>query len=505
MTRLRLLTISTILLLTLCVSAASPHKGVGCWRGKSSQMKTASARLFSNQHSDKPTQFLGKRRGLVILAEFTDQQFKAENSQQKYDKILNAKGYTSSEGFRGSVADYFLDQSNGQFELTFDVVGPFTTHHDYSYYGSNDNEGYDLLPHEMVIEMCQAADDFVDYADYDWDGDGEVDEVFVVYAGKGESDGGKVTTIWPHMWTLDEAMGETITLDGMIINTYACANELDARGALNGIGTFCHEFSHCLGLPDFYSTIGSNESVMGSFDVMDQGLYNGGGFCPPSYTAYEKMVCGWQMPIVLGNEDVYVDGIVPISENGQTYIIYNDAWPDEYYTIENRQTTGWDKSFPASGLLILHVDYDEYLWEYNYPNSVISDSSANHDYELERGNDHERMTFFHANARDLNPKLYPYLQNDSLTATSKPDAILFNDNSMGNRLMQGSILDIHQNDDGTMGFFYRAMNPILTAIRTVEVPTLPRRIYHLDGREASNSLESLPHGIYIVDGKKVVR
>lgn len=493
-----------MLLLTLSVGAAAPHKGAGCWRGKPMHTMTAAARSLSDQAGDNTSPFFGKKRGLVILAEFTDVAFKTVNDREKYDNIMNAKGYTTTEGFRGSVADYFRDQSNGQFELTFDVLGPFSTEHDFAYYGTNNSEGYDLLPHEMIIEMCHAADSLVDFADYDWDGDGEVDEIFVVYAGKGEADGGKTTTIWPHMWSLEEAAGETLTLDGTVINIYACANELDAKGAINGIGTFCHEFSHCLGLPDFYSTIGASKSVMGSFDLMDQGVYNGGGFCPPSFTAYEKMVCGWQMPIVLDNEDVYVDGIAPISENGQTYIIYNDACPDEFYTIENRQSTGWDKSFPTKGLLITHVDYDEYLWLYNYPNSVISDLTAQSIYGYEKGNDHARMTFFHANDKDLSPKLYPYLQNDSLTATSNPAAILYNNNSLGTKQMMGSILDIHANDDGTMGFFFRAVNPIVTGVHIIEAPTLPQRIYTLDGREAGTPLESLPHGIYIIDGKKVV-
>ena len=115
------------------------------------------------------------------------------------------------------------------------------------------------------------------------------------------------------------------------------------------------------------------------------------------------------------------------------------------------------------------------------------------------------MTFFHANAKDVSPKLYPYAQNDSLTATSKPAAILYNNNTLGKKLMMGSILDIHENDDGTMGFFFRAVNPIVTGIHMVEAPTLPRRIYTIDGREAGTSLDVLPHGIYIIDGKKVVR
>ena len=507
MTRQQILTILIALLTTLTVSAAAHQKGVGCWRGIPKRNITAAARLSAARYATQPNPFIGEKRGLVILAEFPDMQFKAGHDQEKYYNILNTEGYTTTEGFRGSVADYFRDQSAGQFLLTFDVLGPFTTRDSCKYYGANDKDGDDMRAHEMIIEMCQAVDSLVDFTDYDWDGDGEVDEVFVVYAGKGEADGGNINTIWPHMWTLEDAMDKTITLDGVAINTYACANELTGLGKINGIGTFCHEFSHCLGFPDFYDTINGKQYGMGTFDVMDQGSYGGGGFCPPGYSAYEKMVCGWQMPIVLADEDVDVDSIQPMSDNGETYIIYNDDYPDEFYTIENRQAKGWDKSYPASGLLVIHVDYDPYLWEMNYPNAIITDRKAFKEYGYEYGNDHPRVTFFHANNRDISPKLYPYIKNDSLTATSTPAAKLYNENSLGKKVMMGSLLNIHKNDDGTMGFFYRAVNPgLVTAVNETRLSRpagqAPSAIYSLDGRRVA---EPLKKGIYIIDGRKVVR
>jgi hypothetical protein len=334
-----------------------------------------------------------------------------------------------------------------------------------------------------------------------------VDEVFVVYAGKGEADGGTVNSIWPHMWTLEDAKNEKLYLDGVAINTYACANELKGTGKIDGIGTFCHEFSHCMGFPDFYDTLNGKQYGMGDFDVMDQGCYNGNGFCPPGYTAYEKMLCGWQTPIVLADEDVDVDSLQPMSKGGQTYIIYNDANPDEFYTIENRQLNGWDKSYPARGLLVTHVDYDEYLWIYNYPNAIITDEKARSKWDYERGNDHPRVTFFHANNSESYPKLYPYTKNDSLTATSKPSASLYNANSLGEKRLEGAILDIRQNSDGTISFRYRAHPSTQTAVNPITLHTLPSTddtYYTLDGRVAGTSKASLRPGIYVVRGKKVV-
>jgi M6 family metalloprotease-like protein len=512
-------TFMLVLLTLLTASAADRRKGVGCWR-TIPKRHAATSRMMQQQRvkTGDVQNCIGTKRGLVILCEFQDRKFAEGNTIEKYNDILNKEDFTSSEGFRGSVADYFRAQSGGLFNLTFDIVGPYTTKKTAIYYGKNDSEGNDQHPDEMIMEMCKAADDVVNFADYDWDGDGEVDEVFVVYAGKGEADTGSKSYIWPHMWTFDEAEVE-LELDGIKINTYACANELKSSGRINGIGTFCHEFSHCLGLPDFYDIDYSGNFGMGDFDLMSGGNYAGNTFCPVGYTAYEKMVCGWQQPIVLSEESVTVDNILPISEGGDTYIIYNDNHSDEYYLIENRQKTGWDSHYPARGLMITHVDFDAEVWENNIPNTVFTLREAQQ-YGLTVGNDHQRMTFFHADDDDdrsywsftgqyywmstTDTDLYPQQGNDSLTATSAPAATLFHNNSAGTKLMQGAILDIHQNSDGTMGFRFRATdNSLSVGIKEVDSPTLrSSHIYTLDGRDVGTDWNALAPGLYIVDGRK---
>jgi len=508
------------LLLSLQTTVASARKGVGCWRTQSAQRAAMSRLPLAGARSVEAGQFTnyrGLKKGLVILAEFADKKFKSTNNWLKYNDILNAPGYTSSEGFRGSVADYFRDQSAGLFELVFDVMGPYTTEKNYKYYGQNDEDGNDMHAEEMIAEVCRAADADVNFADYDWDGDGEVDEVFVLYAGKGEADTDIPNYIWPHMWGLQEA-GLPLTIDGVVINVYACANEQTASGKINGIGTFCHEFSHCLGFPDFYDINYDGLFGMGDFDLMSGGSYGGNGFCPVGYTAYEKMVCGWLSPVVLADEDVAVDSLCPMSEHGNTYIIYNDATPDEYYMIENRQQTGWDEAYPAAGLMITHVDYDSEVWYNNIPNSILTRREA-WAMGLTCGNDHQRMTLFHADNDDdqkywnasygyhtkttIDTDLYPYGKCDSLTAESKPAAILFNNNSEGTKLMQGAILDIRQNRNGTMSFRYRAKKPddVADHLQPLGYGLQKPDIYDLQGRR----VEEMRKGIYIVNGRKVVR
>ena len=404
------------------------------------------------------THYLGQKKGIVILAQFTDVKYKSGNNLAKYKRILNEAGYNEGS-FKGSVADYFKAQSANQFELDFDVVGPYTMTNSQSYYGKNDSQGNDMRAEDMIIEACQQADAEVNFADYDWDGDGVVDQVFVVYAGKGEADGGGSNTIWPHMWSLVEA-GKELTLDDTKIENYACSCELSGSGSIDGIGTFCHEFSHCMGFPDFYDiTYESGWMAMDDFDLMCGGSYLGNGFVPCGYTAHEKMMCGWQEPTVLADNDTIVQNVKPMSEHGETFIIYNDAHPDEYYMLENRQKTGWDASYPSLGLMITHVDFDLAIWQANVPNTKVSNSEAS-EYGLNKGNDHQRMSIVCADNRatsyTTSNDLYPYQYNDSLTATSKPAATLFNNNSEGKKVLQGAVLNITQNADGTMSFVYRS-------------------------------------------------
>ena len=416
------------------------------------------------------TSYFGKKKGLVILAQFTDKKFQTSNNQALYKRIMNEEGFNEGN-FVGSVSDYFKAQSAGQFELEFDVVGPYTMNNSYSYYGKNDNSGNDTNPEAMIIEACNQANVEVNFADYDWDDDGAVDQVFVLYAGTGEADGGSKSTIWPHMYYLS-ATNRQLTLDGVTVDTYACSNEVTTSNSIEGIGCFCHEFSHCMGFPDFYDTAYNGWFGMDAFDLMCSGSYNGNTFIPAGYTAHEKMMCGWQDPIVLNDKDTTVTSLQPMSNNGETFIIYNDGHTNEYFMIENRQKSGWDAGYPARGLMITHVDFDKNIWEYNCPNTEVTRNSVEYTQYGYPLNDHQRMTIVHADNDDdssyyseyfggytkqtTSTDLYPYSKNDSLTPTSKPAPKLYNNNKKGKKTVEWAITNIKQNANGTMEFSYRA-------------------------------------------------
>lgn len=416
--------------------------------------KKASQRIATNGNTGK---FQGQRHGLIILVNFADSKFNTSKfgpTQTLYSRIANEANY-GENNFKGSISDYFKAQSGGQFLLDFDVAGPVTLPYGYSYYGQNDDDGYDKRPTKMVREACQAVDGSVDFSKYDWDGDGEVEEVFVVYAGNGEHDTtNQPNLIWPHMDNLAN-YDEELTLDGVTINTYACASELNGDKTLSGIGTFCHEFSHCMGFPDMYDTASDgNNFGMGSWDLMDYGSYNGDGYVPAGYSGYEKMVCGWTTPIEL-DKPMTVNGMERLADMGQTYIIYNKGNRNEYYILENRQQSGFDKYLPGSGLLIERVDYDKDIWEWNAVNTTnggyYPEGSSTPSY-----NDHQRITIFHANniENDGNNATYPYASLDSLTDSSQPAATVWNANADGTYLMHCRVYGITQNADGTVAFSF---------------------------------------------------
>lgn len=465
--------------------------------------------LPSTQSSDNEAakaSLQGSRRGIIILVEFANKSFKNGHDRELFDHIANTPNYQGNN-FKGSVSDYFRDQSGGQFELSFDVIGPVKLKKSYGYYGKNDKDDNDMHPGEMIADACKFINSNVNFADYDWNGDGYVEQVVVIYAGEGEAAGGEDDTIWPHEWNLSYSdYASALFLDGVRIDTYACSPEL--RGtSLDGLGTICHEFAHCLGLPDMYDMDYKNYG-MGDWDIMDSGAYNDNGFHPAGFTAYEKMFCGWQDPIVLRNDTV-VNEMAAISEGGDTYIIYNDAHPDEFFLLENRQKTHWDSSLTGKGLLITHIDYDEDIWEWNTVNTFSSYYDKNY---IEYTNDHQRCTVVHADNNSDFTYLgiigdpYPHLFNDSLTIHSKPATKLYHESKQNDKLLHVGIQKIKANSNGTISFQFEQKGNQTSGIRRVRTSSQHQRetIYSLQGINFGTDRESLPKGIYTRNGRKFV-
>lgn len=417
-------------------------------QAKAARIKVSETQAARRANAAKKTtlggthdEFKGTKKCLILLVQFSDKKFADGHDNALYQRIANEENFNYGS-FVGSVRDYYYAQSGGQFTINFDIIGPITLSKSYSYYGGDNSYwGKDYNVRVMVSEALNATDSEVNYADYDWDGDGTVEQVFLLYAGRGQASGGGDDTIWPHMSNLYKAL----TLDGVKLSTYACSNELQDDTNIDGIGPFCHEFSHCMGLPDTYDTDSDNFG-MSAWDVMDQGNYNGSAFIPAAYTAYERMYCGWQQPTEL-TDGMEVSGMKPIADGGNFYVIHNSGNSNEYYLFENRQLTGWDAGLYGKGLLVTHVDFDSKVWELNCVNTITTGN-----------NDHLRCTILHADNNDtetingLSGDAYPYGTVKHIARNTPQHMKLYTNDAAGDSIMSLAVLNIKQNEDGTISF-----------------------------------------------------
>ena len=332
-------------------------------------------------------------KGVVILANFSNKSMQSGHTNATFDELCNATNCTVNSGYP-SAAQYFADQSNGAYRPQFDVFGPVTLSRNVAYYGTDnpgEDEGDDQHATDAVVEACILANQqfTINWSDYDSDNDGYVDFVYVIYAGKGQADGGTSETIWPHNWDVTSAISYGYctytnaqrTLGGKKIDNYAMSGEISGN-SLGGIGTLCHEFGHVMGLPDLYDTsYGTNYNnclTPNDWNIMDGGSYNGDGHCPPNYDPWEKDFFGWHTPINLGNEGQNVTLYANGTANYQAYQInangsyVSPTTSGERYYIENRQKVGWDAPLTGHGMLIWKVNFNSSKWTSNTPNNTAN-------------------------------------------------------------------------------------------------------------------------------------
>ena len=464
--------------------------------------------------------YKGVKKGLVVLVDFKNKKFADGHDLEYYKNVINGKDFSDEEeGYVGSVRDYFLAQSNGQFELDFDVVGPVTMSKNYGYYGNDGAYQKDEKVYEMIKEACDGIQDQVNLKDYDWDGDGEADQVFFLYAGLGQASGGSASTVWPHESELRYWPCGVLSYSTGKINTYACANELQpetqgsSRYISAGIGTICHEFSHCLGFADMYDTTGGGGYGMSVFDVMDQGSYNGNGFVPCNYTAFERIYAGWVEAIEL-IDPATVKDMKSVSDYGRPFIMYNYKNTNEYFLLENRQNTGWDKGlYGSNGLLIVHVNYVPSRWANNSVNSSAEKIQCCTVVNADGSRDNTQYS--------LQGDLYPYevkgvTMNDEFTDESEPAAKLYTKNSDNSYALGIPITNIKRSK-GSISFLVcggddknvidNTFNGVVDGINGVTVANkaADNRIYSIDGRYLGTDASALGKGIYVVGGKKIVK
>lgn len=306
----------------------------------------------------------GAPHSIVVLVEYPDYRFSMDDPASYYEDFLNGNNFTKDNG-TGSCRQYFVNNSNGIFQPTYDVYGPIRMQNNRRYYGA----GNELHAPEMVVEAVQVLDPFVDFSKYDHNNDGYVDSIFIIYAHKGEADSGITETVWPHSWELEYA-NLFVEVDGVKVNTYGCSNEIDYRNKVNGIGAFVHEFCHVMGLPDLYHTTSYTDATPCDWSVLDSGPYNNDGRTPPNMSAFERYSLGWIKPEeILCSGDYQLENLADIYK---AYMMTTEENTDEFYVLENRQLKGWDLYLPHHGMLVWHIDFNQAKWDANTVNNTTS-------------------------------------------------------------------------------------------------------------------------------------
>ncbi len=449
-------------------------------------------------------------RGLVILANFADVQFRPENTRAEMDSMLNGDTTRYYQSY-GSAKQYFYDQSHGQYVPQFDVVGPVSLPDSLSYYGRNlGSRGSDAKAADMVLKACSLASQIngVDLSLYDNDNDGYLDLVFVIYAGYGESDSRIDSLIWPASWTMAGAVrsGRTslptnasisdYTFQGKTISYYAYTCELNYYNTIyrptpgydndhplrSGIGLFCHEFGHVLGLPDYYDTTsGTNYNdflTPGNWDVMDVGLYNKDGYVPVAYSAHERWWMGWDAPTLLNDSA----NVTLPADHQSAYYITSDGnaalatSTDTIYYLENRQQEGWDEGVPGHGLFVLRVVFSSGSWSSNTPNNTANKPRYIH-IPADGTYTYSRTTGLQGDDGDP----FPGTTNVT-TFTPFPNYPL---------------TDIEE-DNGIVSFKFMGGQHDTSLLQTIDSSTDVSGVFTLTGTFMGTTTDRLPAGAYIV-------
>lgn len=490
----------------------------------------------------------GSPKAIVLLVQFNDLEFTLDDPMTTFDKYLNATdyfgdddtdmgmtdtGYTYYRNY-GSVRKYFEDMSFGQYTPQFDLYGPYTLAYSYTKFKGGTNMSL------LLSASCSAADDDVNFSDYDANGDGYADLVYIIYAGYAQSITGDTNDIWPNSGTISS---RSTTFDGKMIRRYGINNELNLDSSyspsINGIGLFCHEFSHCIGLPDLYPS--SSGSATADYycnqepdywDLMDAGEYTLEGYRPTPYTAWERERFGWlEIPELTEAANITLNPLNTAGTTEQTgtaYRIRNEENEDEYYILENIQNAHWGRDLYGHGMTVMHIDYDDdYFQLGDMPNSVAG---------------HPRMTILPADNLTM-PQAYLYTTITSsmstysqtlvdryegqkisakiyinefagdpfpgtsevteLTDESDPASVVFTSTGSNPGYMGKPITDIAE-EGGAITFKF--MGGVDTGIKSIgaQEGQASGNIYSIDGTYKGTDKGSLQKGIYIIGGKKYV-
>ncbi len=480
------------------------------------QRVQAERRAMSISTSNKYLPHSGSPRILTILAAYQDVDFIVNEPKLAFDQYLNGDEIVDFGNNNTlqlcSVRQYFNTCSNGLFTPQFDVVGPVKLPQDMAYYGGTSATGSDDKFYQLCLDAYQAVKDSVaDWSLYDNDKDGNVELVCIIFAGYGQNQGGENNTIWA------KASRPNIAIDNdMRISFFNCCSELfnpaktatyDYSQYINGTGTFIHEMSHCMGLPDLYQTTGdyANNQGMDSWSIMDYGLYNRNGFAPAPYNAWEREVMGWSLmePI---SAPTQVNLLKPWEDGGTAYKIVNSSDDNEYIVMENIQKQGLNKYAKGHGLLVYHVAYpSSEINMTDHPNNtvghpavaVVPASGLIINTGLAGNNKQYTRAEWTASVASS-----PFPGDSAVTELTLqqelPNYVFYSGDPLNVELH-----NITESEDGSVSFdFVEAPASGISTLKVKRGTSNDNSYYILDGRKVNG--QSLKKGIYLHQGKKIV-
>ena len=503
--------------------------------------RLAATRGFGGKGSTSFFPHTGSPRAIVLLVQFANRPFKVQ-PRKAFNQYLNSmddkhQDFGNAENRNtGSVKRYFSDMSGGKFKPQFDLYGPITMPKNAAYYGegSSSMERY----RELVSEACTMMDDSLDFSKYDADKDGNVDLVYIIYAGYGESVSSIDSTLWPKAFVC----GTDIKKDGKHVRLAGISNELNGHPdvhysstsglLINGVGLFCHEFSHCMGLPDFYPTVSPQWTTannkqdfdaydnqgMEEWDVMDNGIYLYNGYSPTAYTAWEREKMGWLTIETLTREGKVE--LKSIDQGGKAYRIKNDknTSGNEYYIVENIQAKGWNYKLPASGMMVSHVEYVPWAFSVfhggdnsvnnikKHPRMTIVPADGYLPSSYRKVSDNSNLTAPYMKKKQYDEQLagdlYPG-KNNINRLTDAQNMVNYAPWTGG--MLNKPIYNIAlKNGIVTFDFLKDQTSTGIEQPESATGNSNEEKIYTIDGRYVGTNLNALPKGVYIKGKKKVV-
>lgn len=516
------------LLLSHCVMAQQTFRRRQCGTAMLMEREAAAyskgQRAISTQNNYVP--HTGTITIPVVLVNFKDAEFKINKPKEAFEQLFNSNTQADFDNGNylnyGSVAKYFRDMSGGTFTPNFKVYDPVTLDKPETYYGGkNEDNNKDENPRQLVKDALKLVEDQVKEDDIKsfCSDDKTIDCVYIVYAGLGQNDGGHGTTVWANCSTTGGA-----TLGGKEVRWYTMSGELSpvkikdsTIPVVNGLGVICHEFSHSLGLPDMYPTAKSaylDNQEMEYWDLMDGGEYTYNGFCPTAYTAFEKEQMGWPVKIKTLDSDVSVTMTTSTERGGTAYKIVNPDNQNEYLMLECIQRNGWNKHLFGNGLLVYHVCLPS---ETITSNTYLNNTRGFPGMAVVPADGACLSTYIDANASNyfssLKGDLFPGTGNVTNTnqnvtelsdVNSQPNFCWYNTDKT-EKLKTNKALRNIKYENGEVSFDY--VNDVASGILPVwgDKQATDGRVYSINGAYLGDDITKLPHGIYIVNGQKIVK